>query len=822
MGPRHGYKPLSTEDEDRGNPLYTREESPGQEQWHAFDDGVRSTARPRLLQSLSSNIKAPLGRLRRRSSSPVAAPFVYVPSENTDDPSTQIPSEVVLEIQAGITEGNLFNGADPGDDNEPYYPQQGFSNRDLSNASPGTKLAKSEWQVIQKKTRDGKRTEKFAEIARKVLGVPELEGGATILGSVFVPWGHGARNRRKGKGSTCPKSPYTTSERFNDLVESVRTAINNNIHPLRISQGSSGSYFCRDLDGKIVGVFKPKNEEPYGHLNPKWAKWIHRNLFPCFFGRSCLIPNLGYISESAASLLDARLELHIVPPTHIVELSSKSFHYDYFDRQAFKMKHRPLPPKMGSFQVFLEGYRDASVFLRDFPWHDRDHDLATEERRTQALFGCFTGPVSDNEANGGMIRQDVLERVHAAADANAAINHDSEGTNGKETSAYAPRTMAVNEVDGTGEFLKQDEEFRWTKSMRISFREQFEKLVILDYLMRNTDRGADNWMIRLCKEDDAVQPHLHVAAIDNGLAFPYKHPDAWRSYPYGWLYLPTSLILPAFSQGTRDTILPLLSSPIWWRETIAQLRQLFETDPDFDERMFLRQVAVLKGQGWNLVQTLKDPKAGPLDLVARDRYVVWEEEVTVQINNSMHMDNLARDARMASSARPRANTVGVTDNNSHPSPEAPLPSVPETSERSNTLLASSPKSADLLDSLYQSVDSILTAKTDHSVEYGERANTVNHSDQPSVALSKSMTLPDRSSAQLGPSNDAPKQPSPQRMLSSPSITPKIRRGLKSFRRRLSLDSHDRHFYAVPNARKIKVVVERVMRVKSKRPWFTGC
>lgn len=40
-----------------------------------------------------------------------------------------------------------------------------------------------------------------------------------------------------------------------------------------------------------IGVFKPKNEEPYGSLNPKWMKWIHRIFFPCCFGRSCLVPN---------------------------------------------------------------------------------------------------------------------------------------------------------------------------------------------------------------------------------------------------------------------------------------------------------------------------------------------------------------------------------------------------------------------------------------------------------------------------------------------------------------------------------------------------
>ena len=89
-------------------------------------------------------------------------------------------------------------------------------------------------------------------------------------------------------------------EEFEAIVESVRIAIEQGIHPKMISQGSSGSYFARNSEGKVVGVFKPKDEEPYAAGNPKWNKWIHRNLFPCFFGRACLIPNLSYVSEAAA------------------------------------------------------------------------------------------------------------------------------------------------------------------------------------------------------------------------------------------------------------------------------------------------------------------------------------------------------------------------------------------------------------------------------------------------------------------------------------------------------------------------------------------
>ena len=89
-----------------------------------------------------------------------------------------------------------------------------------------------------------------------------------------------------------PQEGVMKREEFETIVDSVRRAISQEVHPSMISQGSSGSYFARDPDGKIVGVFKPKDEEPYAAGNPKWNKWIHRNLFPCFFGRAWyVVPN---------------------------------------------------------------------------------------------------------------------------------------------------------------------------------------------------------------------------------------------------------------------------------------------------------------------------------------------------------------------------------------------------------------------------------------------------------------------------------------------------------------------------------------------------
>lgn len=54
-----------------------------------------------------------------------------------------------------------------------------------------------------------------------------------------------------------------------------------------------------------------------------------------------------------------------------------------------------------------------------------------------------------------------------------------------------------------------------------------------------------------------------------------------------------------------------------------KLRELFELDTDFKERMFAKQMAVLKGQAFNVVETLKCPDLGPLELTRRPRVHVW-------------------------------------------------------------------------------------------------------------------------------------------------------------------------------------------------------
>ncbi|PIO70022.1 hypothetical protein TELCIR_08131 [Teladorsagia circumcincta] len=169
------------------------------------------------------------------------------------------------------------------------------------------------------------------------------------------------------------------------------------------------------------------------------------------------------------------------------------------------------------------------------------------------------------------------------------------------------------------------------------FQLLFEKIVVLDYVIRNTDRGNDNWLIKYEQADvvetpvvpndpnptsvetqavpdegqlidladakeracgpeelvdeqqtrssaepapaevewaDVTVPKVSIAAIDNGLAFPFKHPDEWRAYPFGWALLP--MAQKPFSDETISAILPLLDDTNFVRELGEELKQVFK------------------------------------------------------------------------------------------------------------------------------------------------------------------------------------------------------------------------------------------------------
>lgn len=67
---------------------------------------------------------------------------------------------------------------------------------------------------------------------------------------------------------------------------------------------------------------------------------------------------------------------------------------------------------------------------------------------------------------------------------------------------------------------------------------------------------------------------MKIAAIDNGLAFPFKHPDSWRAYPFHWAWLPYAKI--PFSTEIKDLILPLISDMNVVQDLCDELYTIFK------------------------------------------------------------------------------------------------------------------------------------------------------------------------------------------------------------------------------------------------------
>ncbi|KAM8706759.1 hypothetical protein ACLKA7_010944 [Drosophila subpalustris] len=419
---------------------------------------------------------------------------------------------------------------------------------------------------------------------------------------------------------------------FSEIVAQAEYAIEQGILPERIYQGSSGSYFVKDaLNQRCLAVFKPKDEEPYGRLNPKWTKWMHKLCCPCCFGRACLIPNQGYLSESGASLVDRKLNLNVVPKTRVVRLVAESFNYARIDRQKAKLKKRikehypsahfnrmSLPLKTGSFQLFVEGYKDADYWLRRFENEQLspalaksfqlqferlvvlDYIIRNTDRGNDNWLIKYVAPklVGEVGNTGGKTMSRANPLVgQPIIDLNEPITLENELRRATGGGQPSPTSMGVSNTAGAGvSYVSSDDDEAPTTSPKRTINTPSEP----------------TWNL-------VEAPQIKIAAIDNGLAFPFKHPDSWRAYPYHWAWLPQAKI--PFSDDIKDQVLPQLSDMNFVEEICTELLYLFQQDRGFDKRLFERQMSVMRGQILNLTQALRDGKS-PVQLVQMPAVVV--------------------------------------------------------------------------------------------------------------------------------------------------------------------------------------------------------
>ncbi|KAJ1359792.1 hypothetical protein KIN20_018595 [Parelaphostrongylus tenuis] len=310
----------------------------------------------------------------------------------------------------------------------------------------------------------------------------------------------------------------------------------------------------------------------------------------------------GYLSEVGASLVDKKLGLNIVPTTGLVELAAPTFYYGRVDRAKARAKERiqsrypdlgrrfhriGLPPKKGSFQLFVTGYQDAAHWFRIWETYPEQAPPPVTQREFQMLFEKivvldYVIRNTDRGNDNWLIKYEQADVVETPA-----ITNESSAT---EIEAQPPdEGQLIDLAEGITRACGPQEQ-------------------VPEQQTRSTDEPAPaevEWA-------DVTVPKIAIAAIDNGLAFPFKHPDEWRTYPFGWSQLP--MAQKPFSEETVNAILPLLDDTNFVRQLGEELKQVFKNDKGFDKKIFERQLSVMRGQIFNLKEALRTRKS-PYQLI---------------------------------------------------------------------------------------------------------------------------------------------------------------------------------------------------------------
>lgn len=220
------------------------------------------------------------------------------------------------------------------------------------------------------------------------------------------------------------------------------------------------------------------------------------------------------------------------------------------------------------------------------------------------------------------------------------------------------------------------------------FQLELERMIVLDYVIGNSDRTLNNWLVHISfnsnhssfsintanspdayenksgkngqflvsinenkmNDEKSVDQYevltgerasiftgqdenridsrrLKIACIDNGLAFPVRHPKKKEILPFttthSWSVLPQAQI--PFSEGLKSRLLPILSDPMVWEVLVSRLRPIFLIDQDFCERTFKNQMSVMRGQLYNLVLSLRSDES-PIQLLNREPLTVTGPE----------------------------------------------------------------------------------------------------------------------------------------------------------------------------------------------------
>jgi len=235
--------------------------------------------------------------------------------------------------------------------------------------------------------------------------------------------------------------------------------------------------------------------------------------------------------------------------------------------------------------------------------------------------------------------------------------------------------------------------------------------------------------------------------------------------------------------------------------------------------MFARQIAVMKGQAWNVVETLKQHDHGPLELTRRTRVCVWDDLVDIPVAIPLTRPS-AEFSRRRNITLPEQEEMDIGASRRSDSLSEPVQDLlgSPTSELPN------PNRFELTrDELAADVGRVSEELTGSPAPIGV-TNFAESARQAKQNLSSSVQLPPRPSAK-GKTRFSFD-------FSRPSPTRRTRHS-KSFSTRRGSNSGlyegddlegDLGYAAAGNMEgsQKKVIVERLEAVKSKNPVFTWC
>lgn len=144
------------------------------------------------------------------------------------------------------------------------------------------------------------------------------------------------------------------------VIKEAKEALKKGLTPVLITQGLSGAYWMRGTDRKIVGLFKPFDEEIHAPNNPvgpyyRGAMGLRKTRRGCRVGESAH-------HEVAAFIVDEFFGFGIVPRTYYAQFTHRIFFLSREDRLTMRSA---IKTKIGSFQEFVEGFASVDKLSRE-------------------------------------------------------------------------------------------------------------------------------------------------------------------------------------------------------------------------------------------------------------------------------------------------------------------------------------------------------------------------------------------------------------------------------------------------------------------------